>query len=131
MTEGEFSFVKELLVNIDKKQDRLTEKVEEIRDETSKRLDHLDGCIDNVRDVVKESNARLQAMIEDVADAIPNRDYYGHRMAHTVEMKQASTKQELILEAKKTLIRWILPIVLVFVAMAIFDAAVLELKEHL
>lgn len=131
MNTGDFSLVKELLINIDKKQDKLAERIQTVREETALRLDHLDGCIDSVRDAVNESNTRLQRMIEDVADAIPNRDYAGHKLAHTTEMQDASTAKELKLEAKKTLIRWLLPIVMLAVCAALFDAAILELKEHL
>lgn len=122
MNSGEFNFVKEILLRIDQKQDQLASRVEAVRGETSERLDHLDECIDNVRDVVKESNERLERMISDVADSIPNRDYVGHRMAHTQEMKKATTAQELHMEAKKTIIRWGLPAVLGFVGLALWEA---------
>lgn len=122
MNQGEFSLVKELLLKIDNKQDKLSEKVEDVRGETAKRLDHLDECIDNVRDVVRESNARLQAMIEDVADAIPDRDYIGHRIAHTKKMADASDAHQLKLEAKKTAIRWGLPAALGFIGLALWEA---------
>lgn len=131
MENGEFNIVKELLVRIDEKQDQLSDKVNVIRKETNGRLDHLDECVDNVRDVVKASNERLERMINEVADSIPNRDFHGHKMAHTLSMRRATTAQELKLEAKKTAIRWALPGFMLFLGLALWEAVLVKIKAFL
>lgn len=74
------------------------------------RVEHLDECFDKTREEVRLSTERIEALVNQVADSIPNRDFMGHNTAHQKYMKQASDSAVLWMEAKKSAVKWAVPI---------------------
>lgn len=113
-------------------QNRLADKVDEQRKETSERLDHLDECVDGFKfELNKLATELKQTRIDNTRELIalnakiesgfPNADVAGHRIAHEGLMREAQRRAEYKGSVVKKLLEWAAVGVVVLVTTAVWQ----------
>lgn len=113
-------------------QDRLADKVDEQRKETSERLDHLDECVDGFKIELSRLATELkQTRIDNTRELIalnaklesgfPNGDVAGHRIAHEGYMREAQRRAEYKGSVVKKLLEWSSVGVAVLIVTAVWE----------
>jgi hypothetical protein len=105
MDSKDYSLVRDLLLTIDKKQDRLDVQVNVYRQETHARMDHLDGQMDGVKyDMTRlteemqrarqENTRELMMLNAKIESGFPNGDMIGHRITHEEYIEAAKKRKD-------------------------------------